>query len=347
MVLKGGFGEDGFTFLFLTTSKMTQKTVEELDAEIEQLQQKKKEMLAAVPPPRRAGFYPDYEYGNIKSLHQHVVSFALGEASELRLQAYDARQATVSYSEDVATPCTKEWFNDSTRVRVSWQSRGRTQYCVWLVDAASKRVYSYYHNNTQRFYEKAPETAVAEATPEPGPVAAVAPAPAAIAAPVAEPPTVVANIAAVAEPEKAVSFIDAAKLAREAGAKYTGGYNDFMTKRRAVPLNLLVEKWRAAVGFVEPSATSGDPVDMESTRPGVLCEYGSLLHKRPSPWHAIERAVLRNETCVLYCKHKDDGWTDALWRAAVKHLEENGVMTGVPVERSGMCYYDLFWEFKA
>lgn len=52
---------------------------------------------------------------------------------------------------------------------------------------------------------------------------------------------------------------------------------------------------------------------------------GATVAARKSPWNDIRCAMLRNETCVLYCKHADDGWTDSLWGAAVKHLATNGV----------------------
>jgi len=168
------------------------------------------------------------------------------------------------------------------------------------------------------------------------------------AATVAEP---VANLVVAADPpalEKVVSFIDTASAAREAGAKYTAKYNDYMAKRRAVPLSRLNDKWRAAVGFPEQQAASGVDIDMGTVRPDAMSEYSSLLTKRPSPWLAIERAVLRNETCVLYCKHADDGWTDALWDAAIAHLNENGVrhthglnMYNAPDDKK--CQYWMLW----
>ena len=102
----------------------------------------------------------------------------------------------------------------------------------------------------------------------------------------------------------------------------------------------LAKEWRTVVAA--PAEKGSD------RRPGAaLGSYDITIPKRPSPWGDIVMAINRNETCVLYCKHKDDGWTPELWQAACTHLTQNGVMVGMQVERCGLRYYDLFWEFKA
>lgn len=304
--------------------KKQQKTVEEIDQEMKRLQEEKVALSA-----REHMFFPDYERGDLVALHNDIVQFALGNVAGLKLMAA-LLGSTNSWLGHVATPCTKKTlvYSKSPDVYVYWTSRGGTHECSWRVNTAAKQVVSYTHNMVCRFVDP-----VKEEPPAPAPQAE----------------TVVANLVVAADPppapEKAVSFIDTASAAREAGAKYKAEYNDYMAKRRAVPLSRLNDEWRAAVGLSGQQAASGVDIDMGTVRPGAIAEYSSLLTKRPSPWAAIERAVLRNETRVLYCKHKDDGWTDALWTAAVAHLEFNGIrVITVHVMGDGTKYYSLYWD---
>ena len=85
-------------------------------------------------------------------------------------------------------------------------------------------------------------------------------------------------------------------------------------------VSALNDQWHELVGYGKDVRVTD-----EDERPGAVTEHGCPVRKRPSPWQAIERGVRRGETCVLYCKHPDDGWTDALWDAAVAHLKANDV----------------------
>lgn len=89
-------------------------------------------------------------------------------------------------------------------------------------------------------------------------------------------------------------------------------------------------------------------VDEGYARAHACTDSSTVQRMRPSPWHDIMRAMGRNETCVLYCKHADDGWTDALWDAAIAHLNENGVrhthglnMYNAPDDKK--CQYWMLW----
>lgn len=89
----------------------------------------------------------------------------------------------------------------------------------------------------------------------------------------------------------------------------------------------LTDAWAEAVGTTPlydnrghwANVRAGDAFDVN----------GATVAARKSPWNDIRCAMLRNETCVLYCKHADDGWTVATWAAALSHLKANGVS----------CYY--------
>lgn len=65
--------------------------------------------------------------------------------------------------------------------------------------------------------------------------------------------------------------------------------------------------------------------DAGCARPDSCSDSSTAQRVRPSPWSSISCAMRRNETCVLYCRHADDGWTDELWEAACVHLCRNGV----------------------
>lgn len=90
-------------------------------------------------------------------------------------------------------------------------------------------------------------------------------------------------------------------------------------------------------------------VDEGYARAHACTDSSTVQRMRPSPWHDIMRAMGRNETCVLYCKHPDDGWTDALWDAAVAHLKANDVsptpsMTVHDTRGIARTYWLLVWN---
>lgn len=328
--------------------KKQQKTVEEIDQEMKRLQEEKVALSV-----REHMFFPDYERGDLVALHNDIVQFALGNVAGLKLMAALLGSAN-SWLGHVATPCTKKTpvYGKSPDVYVYWTSRGGTYECSWRVNTAAKQVVSYTHNNVCRFVDPVKEeppapvpqaetVAVATIGVAPAALTVAAPAPAASAATVAEPPTV-ANIVAVAAAEPPVpSLFETAKERRITGLARRAADTLFNKAADADgrATEKLNESWHTAVGFgkgIEKSDTNA--------RRDAMSLYGGAMRKRPSPWEAISHAVRRNETCVLYCKHEDDGWTDALWEAACMHLKENGVTVGWPVDRHGLCYYDLYWS---
>lgn len=170
---------------------------------------------------------------------------------------------------------------------------------------------------------------------EPTPPQPAAPEP---ASPKPKPPTAVADpVPKPVEPAVQVllakvpaslACLDALQKVDQAGSRAT--------------LDAVEAQWREAVQTVKPVGV------YDNLRPNACSDYCNGAQKRPSPWRDIHCAMRRNETCVLYCKHADDGWTDALWDAAIAHLNENGVrhthglnMYNAPDDKK--CQYWMLW----
>lgn len=104
----------------------------------------------------------------------------------------------------------------------------------------------------------------------------------------------------------------------------------------------LTDAWAEAVGTTPLYDSKGH---WANVRAGNAFDVnGATVAARKSPWNDIRCAMLRNETCVLYCCHADDGWTDKTWLAAVKHLSEHGVDMVYSHARAGNGYWALRWE---
>lgn len=216
----------------------------------------------------------------------------------------------------------------------SWHENGRQYAKFNYKDGLLDGVYESWHESGKPMMKCTYKSGkrVPDETPVPVPEA-----PAALT--VAVPPAAPTPEPATPEPEKPkLSFFQAVDELRRTGLAAHDAVMKRDDARRALVYEHLQTGWRTVMGTAtgerlkRPGATSTDAYDP------VEC--------RPSPWLAIRSAALRNETCVLYCKHKDDGWTSELWRAAVRHLNANGVWCSGISDAEGTSYWALRWELS-